>query len=91
MGSLANVAPVFDFVYFYKLVKHIVDIVGVPKKVLKTSAQVNAERQQKQQQMEQMKQMQTLQQTAQAGRDLAPLAKVLPEDAKAIAEGLVNN
>tara|TARA_R100001086_G_scaffold246669_1_gene179290 strand:- start:23 stop:1660 length:1638 start_codon:yes stop_codon:yes gene_type:complete len=88
MGSLANVAPVFDFVDFDKLVKHLVDIVGVPKKVLKTSAQVNAERQQKQQQMEQMKQMQTLQQTAQAGRDLAPLAKALPEDAKAIAEGV---
>ena len=50
MGSLANVAPVFDFVDFDKLVKHLVDIVGVPKKVLKTSAQVNAERQQKQQQ-----------------------------------------
>ena len=88
MGSLANVAPVFDFVDFDKLVKHLVDIVGVPKKVLKTSAQVNAERQQKKQQMEQMKQMQTLQQTAQAGRDLAPLAKALPEDAKAIAEGV---
>ena len=88
MGSLANIAPVFDFVDFDKLIKHLVDIVGVPKKVLKTSAQVNAERQQKQQQMEQMKQMQTLQQTAQAGRDLAPLAKALPEDAKAVAEGV---
>ena len=36
MGSLANVAPVFDFVDFDKLVKHLVDIVGVPKKVFKT-------------------------------------------------------
>ena len=88
MGSLANVAPVFDFVDFDKLVKHLVDIVGVPKKVLKTSNQVNAERQAKQEQQEQMQQMQDVQSLAKAGGQIAPLAKALPEDAKAIAEGV---
>jgi len=85
MGSLANVAPVFDYVNFDKLVKHLMDIVGVPQKVLKPQSQVNAERQQKQQQQEQMQQMQMLQQAAEAGGKVAPLAKALPEEAKALA------
>ena len=84
MGSLANVAPVFDYINFDRLVKHLLDIVGVPQKILKPQAQVNAERQQKQQQQEQMQQMQQLQQIAQAGGQVAPLAKALPEEAKAL-------
>ena len=36
LGSLANVAPVFDHVNMDKLVKHLMDVVGVPQKVLKT-------------------------------------------------------
>ena len=87
MGSLANVAPVFDYVNFDKLVKHLLDIVGVPQKVLKPQAQVNAERQQKQQQQEQAMQMQQLQQIAQAGGQVAPLAKALPEEAKQLVSG----
>jgi len=85
MGSLANVAPVFDYVNFDKLVKHLLDIVGVPQKVLKPQSQVNAERQQKEQQQQQMQDMQTLQQVAEAGGKVAPLAKALPEEAKALA------
>ena len=87
MGSLANVAPVFDYINFDKLVKHLLDIVGVPQKVLKPQAQVNAERQQKQQQQEQAMQMQQLQQIAQAGGQVAPLAKALPEEAKQLVSG----
>ncbi len=64
------------------------DIVGVPQKVLKTSNQVNAERQAKQEQQEQMQQMQDVQSLAKAGGQIAPLAKALPEDAKAVAEGV---
>ena len=84
MGSLANVAPVFDYVNFDKLVKHLMDIVGVPQKILKPQSQVNAERQQKQQQQEQMQQMQQLQQVAEAGGKVAPLAKALPDEARAL-------
>ena len=83
LGSLANVAPVFDYVNFDNLVKHLADIVGVPQKILKTQSQVNAERQQAQQQ--EMQQMQQLQQVAKAGGDIAPLAKALPEEARAVA------
>ena len=89
MGSLANVAPVFDYVNFDKLVKHLMDIVGVPQKILKPQSQVNAERQQKQQQQEQMQQMQQLQQVAEAGGKVAPLAKALPDEARALVNAEV--
>ena len=85
LGSLANVAPVFDYVNFDNLVKHLADIVGVPQKILKTQNQVNNEREAKQEQAAQMQQMQQLQQVAKAGGDIAPLAKALPEEARAIA------
>ena len=85
LGSMANVAPVFDYVNFDNLVKHLADIVGVPQKILKSQSQVNAERQQAQQQQQEQMQMQQVQQLAKAGGDIAPLAKALPEEAKAVA------
>ena len=85
LGSLANVAPVFDYVNFDNLVKHLADIVGVPQKILKTQSQVNADRQAQAQQQQEMQQMQQLQQVAKAGGDIAPLAKALPEEARAVA------
>jgi hypothetical protein len=89
LGSLANVAPVFDYVNFDNLVKHLADIVGVPQKILKTQSQVNTERQQQAQQQQEMQQMQQLQQVAKAGGDIAPLAKALPEEARAVANAEV--
>ena len=89
LGRLANVAPVFDYVNFDNLVKHLADIVGVPQKILKTQSQVNAERQAQAQQQEEMQQMQQLQQVAKAGGDIAPLAKALPEEARAVANAEV--
>ena len=89
LGSLANVAPVFDYVNFDNLVKHLADIVGVPQKILKTQSQVNADRQAQAQQQQEMQQMQQLQQVAKAGGDIAPLAKALPEEARAVANAEV--
>jgi hypothetical protein len=85
MGSLSNVAPVFDHINMDKLVRHLADIVGVPQKILKPQSELNAERQQAQEQQEQMQQMQQLQQVAEAGGKIAPLAKALPEEARAVA------
>jgi hypothetical protein len=85
MGSLSQVAPVFDHINMDKLVRHLTDIVGVPQKILKPQNQLNAERQQAQAQQEQMMQMQQLQQVAEAGGKIAPLAKALPEEARAVA------
>ena len=85
LGSLSNVAPVFDHINMDKLVRHLAEIVGVPQKILKPQNQLNAERQQAEAQQEQMQQMQQLQQVAEAGGKIAPLAKALPEEARAVA------
>ena len=85
MGSLSNVAPVFDHINIDKLVRHLTSIVGVPQKILKPQSELNAERQEQAAQAQQQQQMQQLQQVAQAGRDIAPLAKALPEEAQAVA------
>jgi hypothetical protein len=84
LGSLANVGPVFDHINMDKLVKHLMDVVGVPQKVLKPSSEVQAERQQVAEQQAQQQQMQQMQQVAQAGGQIAPLAKALPEEARAL-------
>jgi hypothetical protein len=88
MGQLANVAPVFDYINFDNLVKHLTNIIGIPQKVLKTNSEVLAEREAKQAQAQQMQEMQQLQQVAKAGGDIAPLAKALPQEAQAVAEGV---
>lgn len=85
LGSLANVAPVFDYINFDALVKHVSDLVGVPQKVLKLQSQVNAEREEAAQAAQQQQQMAQMQQVAQAAGDVAPLAKALPEEARALA------
>ena len=83
-GSLAQISPVFDHINIDNLVTHLADIVGVPAKVLNSKAEVNAIRQKKQQEMMQQQQMQQMQQIAQAGGAVAPLAKALPEEARAL-------
>src|SRR5210317_112880 len=85
LGSLSNVAPVFDHINMDKLVRHLADIVGVPQKILKPQSELNAEREQAAQQQAQMQQMQQVQQLAEAGGKVAPLAKALPEEAQALA------
>ena len=89
LGSLANVAPVFDYINFDALVKHVADLVGVPQKVLKLQSQVNAEREEAAQAAQQQQQMAQMQQVAQAAGDVAPLAKALPEEARALANSEV--
>jgi len=88
LGSLANVAPVFDYVNFDALTKHVAELVGMPQKLLKLQSQVNAEREAAAQAAEQQ-QMAQMQQVAQAGGDIAPLAKALPEEARAVANSEV--
>ena len=89
LGSLANVAPVFDYINFDSLVKHVADLVGIPQKVLKLQSQVNAEREEAAAAAAEQQQMAQMQQVAQAGGDIAPLAKALPEEARAVANAEV--
>jgi hypothetical protein len=86
MGQLANVAPVFDHLNMDKLVKHLMDIVGVPQKVLKSSSELQDEREQAQQQQAQQQQMNQMQQVAESAGAAAPMAKALPEETKALIE-----
>ena len=84
LGSLANVAPVFDYVNFDNLVKHVADIVGMPQKLLKSQGEVQEMRNQQAQQQQEQMQMQQAQQVAKMAGDAAPMAKALPEEAQAI-------
>jgi hypothetical protein len=86
LGSLANVAPVFDYVNFDNLVKHVADIVGMPQKLLKSQGEVQEIRNEQAQQQQEQMQMQQAQQVAKMAGDAAPLAKALPEEAKAIVD-----
>jgi hypothetical protein len=86
MGQLSNVAPVFDHLNMDKLVKHLMDIVGVPQKVLKSSSELQDEREQAQQQQAQQQQMNQMQQVAESAGAAAPMAKALPEETIALLE-----
>jgi aspartyl aminopeptidase len=61
----------------------------MPQKLLKLQSEVNAEREAAAQAAEQQQQMAQMQQVAQAGGDIAPLAKALPEEARAVANAEV--
>jgi hypothetical protein len=84
-GSLSKIAPVFDHVDIDALVNYIGEITGVPAKILNSQSQVNAIRQQKAQQVQQQQQLAAMQQVAQAGGQVAPLAKALPQIQDAVA------
>ena len=86
MGQLSNVAPVFDHLNMDKLVKHLMDIVGVPQKVLKSSSELQDEREQAQQQQAQQQQMNQMQQVAESAGAAAPMAKALPEETKTLIQ-----
>jgi len=89
LGSLANVAPVFDYVNFDNLVKHLADIVGVPQKILKSQSQVKCRKRTSSSTTTRNNRCNKMQQVAQAGGDIAPLAKALPEEARAVANAEV--
>ena len=84
MGQLSNVAPVFDHLNMDKLVKHLMDVVGVPQKVLKSSSEVQADRQAAQEQQAQQQQMAQMKQLAETAGAAAPMAKALPDEARAL-------
>jgi hypothetical protein len=79
MGSLQNVAPVFDYLDTDNLVGHIKDVLGIPAKVLKSKAEVEQIRAEQQNQIAQQQQMQQDMQQAEIANKAAPLAKVLGE------------
>jgi hypothetical protein len=79
MGSLQNVAPVFDYLDTDNIVNHIKDVLGIPAKILKSKGEVQKIRAEKEQQMMQQQQAQQEMQAAEIANKAAPLAKVLGE------------
>tara|TARA_R110000765_G_scaffold76543_1_gene150014 strand:- start:245 stop:1843 length:1599 start_codon:yes stop_codon:yes gene_type:complete len=78
-GSLQNIAPVFDYIDTDGLVKHIQDVLGLPAKIMKSTAQVQELRAEKEQAQMQQVQLQQAQQVADAAGKVAPALKVMNE------------
>ena len=79
MGSLQNIAPVFDYLDTDNLVNHIKDVLGIPAKILRSKGEVQQIRAEQQNQMMQQQEMQQEMQQAELANKAAPLAKVLSE------------
>lgn len=77
MGSLQNVAPVFDYLDTDNLMAYIKDVLGIPARILKSKGQVAQIRQQREMQQQEQMQMQQDMQQAEIANKAAPLAKVL--------------
>ena len=74
-GSLQNVAPVFDYLDIDGLVNHIKDVLGLPAKVMRSTAEVNEMKEQKQQEQIQQAELQQAQQVAESAGKIAPALK----------------
>ena len=66
-----------DYLDSDKLVKHITDVLGVPRKVLRSDQEVASIRQQQAELAQQQAEIQEAQQVAEAGGKVAPLVKEL--------------
>ena len=78
-GTLQNIAPVFDYLDIDGLVKHVQDVLGLPAKIMRSSAEVKQIQQDKQQQQAQQMELQQAQQVAESAGAAAPALKALSE------------
>jgi hypothetical protein len=78
-GSLGQTMPVMDYIDENGFIKQIIDILGLPAKMIKSDAQVQQIREERA--MEQQQQMEMQQQLAesQVAKNAAPLAKVVSD------------
>ena len=78
-GSLGQTMPVMDYIDENGFIKQIIDILGLPAKMIKSDAQVQQIREERA--MEQQQQMEMQQQMAesQMAKNAAPLAKVVSD------------
>ena len=76
-GSMQNIAPVFDYIDIDGLVDHIKDVLGLPAKIMRSKAEVQAIQQQKQQQQMEQQQLQQAQQVAESAGKIAPALKAV--------------
>ena len=81
-GSISQALPVMDYVDEAGLVKKIIQVLGLPAKMVKSDAEVQQIRQERQAQQQQQLQMQQALQESQVAKNAAPAAKVLIDGAK---------
>ena len=78
-GSLAQTMPVMDYVDENGLVKNIIDILGLPAKVIKSDAEVEEIRTQRAEQEAQQMEMQQQMAETQMAKNAAPMAKIVQD------------
>ena len=75
--QVAEIAPVMDYLDTDKLVKYLVEVTGIPARVVRSDQEVEEMREQQQAQQAQQMQMQQQTQTAEAMGAAAPMIKAV--------------
>ena len=78
-GSMSQTMPVMDYIDEDGLVKQIIDILGLPAKVIKSDNQVKQIREERQLQQQQQMAMQQQMAESEIAKNAAPLAKVVSD------------
>jgi len=81
-GSISQALPVMDYIDDSGLVKKIIQVLGLPAKIIKSDQEVQAIRQERQAQQQQQLEMQQAVQESQVAKNAAPAAKVLMDGAE---------
>jgi len=75
LGPLSQTMPVMDYLDSDKLVKHITDVLGVPRKILRSDQEVSSIRQEQAEAQSRQAELNEASQMAEAGGKVAPLLK----------------
>ena len=78
-GSMAQAMPVMDYIDENGFIKQIIDILGLPAKMIKSDAQVQEIREQRAAEQQQAMEMQQQMAESQMAKNAAPLAKVVQD------------
>ena len=78
-GSLGQTMPVMDYIDENGFIKQIIDILGLPAKMIKSDAQVQEIREQRAAEQQQAMEMQQQMAESQMAKNAAPLAKVVQD------------
>ena len=78
-GSLGQTMPVMDYIDENGFIKQIIDILGLPAKMIKSDAQVQQIREQRAAEQQQAMEMQQQMAESQMAKNAAPLAKVVQD------------
>jgi len=78
-GSLAQTMPVMDYIDENGLIKQVIEILGLPAKMIKSDGQVQQIREERAAEQQQQMEMQQQMAESQMAKNAAPLAKVVQD------------